>query len=236
MTSHAFWVFTGNILSIECSTLRGGVALSSDGRVLASETWSEQSRHGEFVVPGIEKIFRAAGLAPKDLKLIAVDFGPGRFTGVRVALNAARTLAYSLGVPVASTDSLSILAAGAGDSKLPVLSILNAHKNMVYAAINFAGECTHPPAALTIPELEKLITSPHLCVGDGYFVYESTFSPTLKSHLRRDPEVSDYPLVQVLALLAPTLPQKSWKDVEPLYIRASEAEEKLRTGLITGLD
>ncbi len=228
------------VLSIECSTLVGGVSLTFNDRILATESWSEHSRQGEFVIPGIQKLFKSAGISASQLDRIAVDIGPGRFTGVRVAINAARTLAYSLDLPVVAFDSLSLLAAGCPPESSPVLAIINAHKNMVYAAIfsQVSGKwaCTREPAAMTIPELSAFITEPHTCVGDGYSVYEPVFNPALKQLLRRQPELSDHPLVQTLAQLAISASPKSWKQIEPLYIRGSEAEEKLKAGLITGFN
>lgn len=220
------------ILSIECSTLVGGVALADGERVLAQESWSEQNRAGEFVVSGIEKLFAKTGRKPAELGRIAVDVGPGRFTGVRVAVNSARSLGYSLGVEIAAFDSLRILAEGVSNRSLPVLAIINAHKNMVYAA-TFQAEalgwaCTRQPAALTLPELERTITMPHTCVGEGYGVYEAQFSPALKANLIRDAKASDHPMVQSLNKLATSASLKSWSGVQPLYIRASEAEEKLK--------
>jgi tRNA threonylcarbamoyladenosine biosynthesis protein TsaB len=227
------------VLAIECSTLAGGVALAKGERVFSSETWSEQSRHGEFVVSGIQKLFERNKMNPKDVDVIAVDIGPGRFTGVRVAINAARTLAYSLDKPIAAIDSLSVMAGGCENISLPLLTILNAHKNMVFAAAhsysNGRWVQTFKPEALTIPELERRIGTPHLCIGDGFSVYESTMSPEFKRILVRDSHLSDYPKVEALAKLAQSSPLKSWREIEPLYIRASEAEEKLKTGLITGI-
>lgn len=227
------------VLAIECSTLSGGVALAEGDRLIASETWSEQSRHGEFVVPGIQKLFVKAGLTPQQVDLIAVDIGPGRFTGVRVAINAARTLAYSLEKPIAAVNSLSVLAAGTSPLSSPLLTIINAHKNMVFAARHSPSKDgwakSSTPEALTIPQLEKLIQEPHVCIGDGFSVYESVMSSRLKGLLKRDSMLSDYPLVQALAKLAINTPPKPWNNVEPLYIRGSEAEEKLKTGMISGI-
>ncbi|HEX4925404.1 MAG TPA: tRNA (adenosine(37)-N6)-threonylcarbamoyltransferase complex dimerization subunit type 1 TsaB [Bdellovibrionales bacterium] len=221
------------ILSIECSTLVGGVALSDGERVLAQESWSEQSRAGEFVVAGVQKLFEKSGRRPSELQRIAVDIGPGRFTGVRVAVNTARSLGYSLGLQIAPFDSLRILAEQVESKATPVLSIINAHKNMVYASMfepsSEGWRCTHAPAALTIPELEVAVNKSHICVGEGFEVYESQFSPALREKLIRQPGLSDHPKVQCLSRLALKSELKSWNDVQPLYIRASEAEEKLKS-------
>jgi tRNA threonylcarbamoyladenosine biosynthesis protein TsaB len=220
------------VLAIECSTLVGGIALTRDSRILATESWSRQSSHGEHVVDSVYKVLNKSKITPEQIDLIAVDIGPGRFTGVRVAVNMARGLAYSLEKPVAEFTSLDILAAGCAPQASPVLCLINAHKNMVFAAIyEFENERWKPqtqPQALTLSELEDLVVKPHTCVGDGYLVYEKQFSFALSERLIRRDGISDYPKVEALAQLAAFAQQKSWEDVLPLYIRLSEAEERLK--------
>src|SRR5687767_12375338 len=114
------------VLAIECSTITGGVALSKDGHVIACETWDRHSSHGEFVVPAVHKILGSSGIQSEEIDLIAVDIGPGRFTGVRVAINAARTMSYSLNKPIAAFTSLRVLCEGCPKEDLPVVTIINA--------------------------------------------------------------------------------------------------------------
>jgi tRNA threonylcarbamoyladenosine biosynthesis protein TsaB len=223
------------VLAIECSTISGGVALSENNKIVAQESWDRQSTHGEFVVPAIDKVLKSAGIRAEQLSLLAVGIGPGRFTGVRVAINASRSVAYALNLPIVAMSSLRILCEDCPPSDVPVLTIANAHKNMVYAAAfknrGLKWEIILEPQALSLEQLEAKITEPHICVGDGFTVYESLFSEDLRKKLIRRSELSDYPKVEVLAIIASRENPVDWTKVEPLYIRLSEAEEKLKARL-----
>ncbi len=120
---------------------------------------------------------------------------------------------------------------------LPVIGLLNAHKNLIYvAAFNLAGDYTIEPEALSIEEIEQRVLSPHLCLGNGYALWKDVFSERLRANLVRDPIFSDEPSAAHLgriAVLATTGELISWQQLQPLYIRASEPEEKLKAGLFT---
>ncbi len=179
-----------------------------------------------------------ASITAKKINLIAVGHGPGSFTGIRIAINAAKTLSYSVGCPIFATDTFRTLAEPAKLQELPVLGLLNAHKNLIYvAAINLSsGVYSIEPDALSVDQIEQKIRSPHLCLGNGYELWKDTFSQGLRANLVRDPIFSDEPSAAQLGRMAASSKQNehiSWQQLQPLYIRASEPEEKLKAGLFT---
>ena len=103
-------------LALDTSTSQGGVAVLEGERVLSRIVWSREKSHSEFLTPNIETCLRDAGLEVRALDRIAVGRGPGSFTGIRVAINAARALAYALSKPVFTFDTMEILAAGVSDA------------------------------------------------------------------------------------------------------------------------
>ena len=96
-------------------------------------------RHGEMLAPGIERVLADAGARAADLTAIAVGVGPGPFTGLRVGLMTARTLAFVRGIPVHGVCSLDILAAAGVDAGLDEFVVAtDARRKEVYLA-SYAG-------------------------------------------------------------------------------------------------
>lgn len=223
------------LLAFDTSTGKGGVAVLQDDRVLSQKVWDRDVSHGELLTPALQDCLAEANLNSKDLDALAIGNGPGSFTGVRITVNAAKALGYALNKPVFVYDTAEILAAGVERNDLPLVVGLNAHKNLLFTALYSATSTgwtkTRNLAVTTVDEFEKLITTPHICVGDGFDEFETQISPRLKSNLVRDPGLSDEPIPEILAKLAlrnhKAHPPLVWKDVQALYIRASGAEEKL---------
>jgi tRNA threonylcarbamoyladenosine biosynthesis protein TsaB len=116
-----------------------GVALiRADGG--AAERIHEGGRaHAELLVPSIEEVCAVSGCTIADVDVIAVDAGPGLFTGLRVGVATAKALAQALGIDVLGVSSLDVLAAAAEersgpDARLPVVSVVDARRGEVFAA------------------------------------------------------------------------------------------------------
>lgn len=231
------------ILAMETSTLLGGVAVIQDGIVVAEESSQRQKSHTEIISPFVENCLQKANLKLEDIDIFAVGQGPGSFTGIRVATNAGKTYAYSFNKPMVTIDSLMILAEQARGSKLPVLAIINAYKNMVYLGLfDVSGEepkYLKGPEAVPVRDLSQHITQDVTVVGDGWETYHEYFPEELSKKMHRDSSLPDEPMAKTLGLMAEKRGKKGqtldWKSFTPLYIRASEAEETKKGILITPL-
>ncbi|MFP5520216.1 MAG: tRNA (adenosine(37)-N6)-threonylcarbamoyltransferase complex dimerization subunit type 1 TsaB [Bdellovibrionia bacterium] len=223
------------ILAIETSTNTGSLALYCEqAGLLASRVSHESRSHSEKFNIFVDEVLTETHLKLSDIDAFAVGQGPGSFTGIRVGANIGKTFAFAFKRPLVAIDSLLNMASQFQETDLPVLSMINAHKNMVYLAsyekINGVWENKLAPAAYFVRELSQVIQAPHLVVGDGWQSYESYLPHNLKALLvRPEGEFFDYPTASALARLA-SLKLKSnetndWKLFTPLYIRASEAEE-----------
>jgi len=98
------------VLAIETATLEVGVALCSDEGLLGEERAHPGRGHAEHLHPAIERVLTTAGVDFRQLDAIAVDIGPGLFTGLRVGIAAAQGLALALGIGVVACTSTAILA------------------------------------------------------------------------------------------------------------------------------
>jgi tRNA threonylcarbamoyladenosine biosynthesis protein TsaB len=110
---------TDLLLAIDTATRTGVLGLAEpNGGLLASETWTTGHRHGEELLSRLDTLLDRVGAQPRDIQAIAVGIGPGSFTGLRIGLATAKTLAYALGaalIGVSTTHALA-LAAAAGQS------------------------------------------------------------------------------------------------------------------------
>ena len=130
-----------NILAIETATQAVGCALWADDQPLASFSLMAGRRHAETLLPAVEELCRRAGLGPADLGGVAVDVGPGLFTGLRVGLAAAKAVAAALGIPLAGVTSLDALAYPHRRRPGLLAAIVDARRAEVYWAFYRSDGC-----------------------------------------------------------------------------------------------
>ena len=124
------------LLALDTSSPVVTVALASaDGdRVLASSSIDGGLRHGELLAPAIRDVLAEAGMPVAALTRIAVGAGPGPFTGLRVGLVTARTMADLLGIEVVGVCSLDVVARAAAVGG-PVAVATDARRKEIYWAV-----------------------------------------------------------------------------------------------------
>ena len=88
------------LLAIETATPGSSVAVVEDRRTLAAASRIDRMGHATFLVPAIDFCFDQVGWSPDDLDAVAVDVGPGLYTGIRVGLATAQGLAAAFGIPI----------------------------------------------------------------------------------------------------------------------------------------
>lgn len=193
------------ILAVATSSPQGSLALSTGEQV----TWDKKAMHSELATVKLQELLGSRPLSI--ITKIAVVNGPGSFTGIRVGVNLARTLAYALNVPAATVNALAILALRQEGEVTVGIEAVREHR-YVARYRKEAGVLTElmPPTSQT--EAEVL-------AGPQPVVLEKA-STQIQA-------------LELLAALGPTKAQfYTWKEVQPLYVRGSEAEEKMRQGLL----
>ena len=167
------------LLAIDAATASGGVAVSVDGAVLSEVTISDTRRHSELLLPAVDFVLHAAGVAKSGVTGIVVGAGPGSFTGVRIAAATARGLAAGLGVPLLAYSSLAAVAAAAARGPEPVCAMFDARRGEVYAACYSFGDdgirTIMPPGAAMVEQIvDRFAAEMPLFAGDGAQQYRAS--------------------------------------------------------------
>ncbi|MGC8628193.1 MAG: tRNA (adenosine(37)-N6)-threonylcarbamoyltransferase complex dimerization subunit type 1 TsaB [Acidimicrobiales bacterium] len=173
-----------NVLAIETATEVIGCALWASGRPLGWSSLVAGRRHAETLMPAIDDLCRRAGLRATDIEGVAVDVGPGLFTGLRVGLSTARALASALGTPVAGVNSLEALAHPQRFCASLVAPVVDAKRSEVFWAVyRFDGlggvEQLRAPAVAGPEDVGRQLASldePVLLVGDGAWRYRDVLA------------------------------------------------------------
>lgn len=159
------------VLAIETATDLVGAAVGDDRGVVAEAVTIGRRRHAECLVPIVRHVVEQAGVTVREIAVVAVDIGPGLFTGLRVGVATANGLAAGLGCPVIGVQSLDVLAEGHRGS---VLSVVDARRGQVFAAVFRDGRSTGPPVLVDPADLPSLVTGGStVAVGDGAVRYRS---------------------------------------------------------------
>jgi tRNA threonylcarbamoyladenosine biosynthesis protein TsaB len=122
------------MLALETSSPAASVAILEDGQLLGETAFDPQQRTAQAFAPAIAKQLAEAGWRPRDLELIAVTVGPGSFTGLRIGVTAAKTLAYATGAQLIGLNTLHVIAAQSPTGMTEVCATLNAQRQQLFAA------------------------------------------------------------------------------------------------------
>ncbi|QAY70130.1 tRNA (adenosine(37)-N6)-threonylcarbamoyltransferase complex dimerization subunit type 1 TsaB [Xylanimonas protaetiae] len=239
------------VLSIDTSAAITVALVSDDGARLASRAVDERRRHAEQLAPMIAEVLDEAGLTRADLTAVVAGTGPAPFTGLRVGLVTARTLALALGVPALGVPSLDAVAVQAvADLGLApddeVLVATDARRREVYWARYrvVAHEGPHGvPVVETVagPDVGKAadVAAAHggapaagrlAVVGEGAALYpDALAADVLGADVVADEDAPTLPDATVLARVA--LQRRAagvGLPTEPLYLRRPDVQEPVR--------
>lgn len=214
------------ILGIETAGPTASAALMRDGVLLAEHAIHHTRTHSETVMPMAEQLLAELDIVPADLNAIAVNCGPGSFTGVRIGVCAANAMGAALNIPVVGVDSLLALYENVSFWPGNVCAMVDAHNDNAYMAQYSGGIMTAPPAAAYVDVYLPSVPAGTLFVGDGADAYadlirshvqNAVFAPAA-FHLSRASALCRM-AVSILASGAETPMQAA-----PLYLRPSQAE------------
>ena len=213
------------LLALDSSTPRVTVALAevaadASVRVVAEHADDAGNRHGELLAPAITRVLASAGAVPTDLGAVACGVGPGPFTGLRVGIVTAASIADGLGIPSYAVCSLDALAlAHRGDGRA-VLAVTDARRKQVYwARYDESGERVEGPEVSAPDEISALAQG-NLVVGAGALQWRDVFAEhTIDSS-------NPWPAATMVARLAAARAAANapGEQLLPMYLRRPDAQ------------
>jgi tRNA threonylcarbamoyladenosine biosynthesis protein TsaB len=221
------------IIAIDTSSRIGSVAVGRGPNILASSDFSADMNHAAELLPAIDRLVAGQGWPGGRPDHFYVSAGPGSFTGLRIGITVARTLAASVGtrlVAVPTVDVLSVNALELSDPPANLAVVLDAKRRQVYAAVfRLAGdtyEKTVDAAVMTPAELLGQTRRPLALLGEGLDYHRDALTgpdvQILPSNLWQPHARTVYRLGWRLAR------QNRFADPRkliPIYLRRPEAEE-----------
>jgi tRNA threonylcarbamoyladenosine biosynthesis protein TsaB len=227
----------GAVLSIESSTTSCSVSVSTPVRVFSEVTFNLQADGGRRLFPAIRHMMDDLSLPFRDLAAVAVSCGPGSFTGLRIGVSAAKTLALANGLPLYAVGSLLSLAFSARLAGVDVCPVLDARRGEVYAALyRFEDDGfieAMAPFAVSPELLTPSLPERVVLVGEGALRYAEVLGVRSGPSRLIAPPCLSLPRASYLAgLLHSGMLADGVDDVmglEPLYLRKPEAEARWRT-------
>jgi tRNA threonylcarbamoyladenosine biosynthesis protein TsaB len=222
----------GPILALDTSTDRAAVALEGMDRACHVAPPGESRRHGRGLLATIRDLLRLAGIRPSELAAIGVGLGPGSFTGLRIGLTAAKTLAYALDLPLYGLDSLEAMARNAPAEALRVVALADAQRGDLFVA-DFGrdrpGEPLRGSGKSRIEGIDALLAR----LEPGTYVVGPPLGrnePDWPGSIGRSELDAGYPEgPRLLELTRERIADGARLDpwfLEPTYVRRSAAEEK----------
>ncbi len=222
-----------HLIALSTSTHNCGVAIGSDREILSRAAVARRHVHDSFLTPAIQFSMDCADLAYSQLAAIVIDVGPGMFTGLRIGIATAKTMALALRIPMIPISSLDLIAFSVRYSRSEICAVIDGRRNEVFTAnyravpggiARTTDYRVESPAA--VADALVAVTEDVLVVGDGATTYADEFSQI------SGVTIADIATPQTMADEALVIGSDRFvredfvmrSDVEPMYLRRPDAE------------
>lgn len=227
------------VVAIDTSTPQTSVAIGTEREIVARMQVAGKARQ-ESVTPALEHLLRVSGLRLEQVAGFAVGIGPGLFTGLRVGVATAKTLAQVTKAPIVGLASLDVLAYRVRHTHRSIVAVIDGRRGEVFSAFYEpvpGGVLRRTPFVVQRPEhlVAELDARPGdvLAVGDGAILYADVLAG-VGARLELASAVDAHPdAAAMVELAAPRFMREehdSLVDLVPVYLRKSDAEIALDHG------
>ena len=208
------------VLAFDTSSKALSLAILEDKQLLAETTINIKKNHSITLMPAIDFLMASLDLTPKDLDRIVVAEGPGSYTGLRIAVATAKTLAHTLDIELVGMSSLLALVPSQQQSL--VVPLMDARRNNVYAGFYENAKPVMPEAHLSLAEVLEKVTDAEQVTFVGEV---GPFVDQIQEQLPQASYQESLPNAANLALWAWDKKADSLHDFVPNYLKRVEAEE-----------
>jgi tRNA threonylcarbamoyl adenosine modification protein YeaZ len=214
------------LLAFDTSSQALSVALTEDDTLLGKIDLNIKKNHSLTLMPAIDFLMTNAGLQPEDLDRIAVAQGPGSYTGLRIAVTTAKTLASTLNIDLVGVSSLAAIAANV-DVAGKVVPLIDARRQNVYAGIYENGLSVSQEQHIELDTLmETLKTEETLTFTGELANFRELIAQTLPQAKFVENAERRLPNAYQIARLGAGYEPVNVDTFVPEYLKKVEAEEK----------
>lgn len=232
-------------LAIDTSNQTLAVAVVDGQEVLGQSQTMAIKNHSTALMPAIDGLMQAVGMAPKELEQIVVAKGPGSYTGLRIGVTTAKTLAQTLNIPLIGVSSLKAVAANCVGVSQVIVPLFDARRQNVYAGayqwhngtLETRIKDQHISLSELLAQLKAVDGQEVLFVGADTVKFKDMIEAELPTARINQVSLWNYPNGVVLAAIAKEeAPVASIHDFVPDYLKLVEAEEKWLASHEPGVD
>ncbi len=229
-----------NILAIDTSAVTASCALRNEKGLIAQAELRNGLTHSQTILPMVSDMLKNAHISLDNVDLLAVNVGPGSFTGVRIGVAAVKGLAFTRRIPCAAVSTLESMVYPLVGLPISgtVCAVMDARRGQVYTASfsveKGSVERLTPDRAISIEDLKKELENAKksvFLVGDGADLCYNTLQP-IAVPLRILPDALKYQHAAGVAAAAYDLQQKGQtcpaEELTPVYLRLPQAERELK--------
>lgn len=220
-------------LAIETSGKTGSVALAREECILQEQTFSHGLMHAAQMVPLIDQLLTAHGRTVEQIGRIYISHGPGSFTGLRIGITLAKTLAFATGAAITPVPTLRVLAENAPPQARHLIVVLDAKRRQVFTArYQRTDDGWTQMQGAHLDSLEHILANsprPIHVLGEGLPYHQSAIPDGDDSIIVTTPDLWQARASVVARLGWVLADQGHFADpdsLQPLYIRPPEAQEK----------
>jgi tRNA threonylcarbamoyladenosine biosynthesis protein TsaB len=220
-------------LAIDTSTNTMGVAIIDQAHVLGEIITTISKNHSVRLMPAVQSLMKEVGVSPNELEKVVVAIGPGSYTGVRIGVTIAKTLAWSLKIPITGVSTLEVLAQNGSYFDGAVCPLIDARRGRVYTGLyeNIDGHMQTIVDEQNVLfkdwlEMIKEKANKVLFVGTDVSIHSKQIDAVFGAHAQIAAFSSSYPRPAELARIGLQKENDDIHTLVPNYLRLAEAEAK----------
>lgn len=219
------------ILAIDTATPASSVAIGEDAALRGMSVNVDRRGHVKFLIPAIDFCLAQAGWSSRDIELVAVDIGPGPYTGLRSGISTAQAFAAAIGAPMATVSSLTTIALRAATGRRRIWPIVDMRRGQI-AVAPFAplpgGVAPDGDPQIVLPEEFKVMlereVGDSLVVGDWQSVPDSTWTGLHRVRRGRPRYPSAETILEIASMKARHAKTTDPDAVRPDYMREPDVQ------------
>lgn len=224
------------ILGIDTSTMAANVAVLEDDKLICEYSVNTKKTHSQKLMPMMENMLNLSDIDITEIDAIGICVGPGSFTGLRIGMATAKAMAHVNNLPIIGVNSLEILGENMNLCSKKICSILDAQRNQVYTAkyilednkIKEVEEVSIAQIDNLLQELEAT-KEEWVIIGEAVYKYKDKIENI--SNITMSSPVNNITKASSLCTIARNKMMENKDihncyDINPMYIRKSQAEEQ----------